>query len=107
MVIGDKEKAEIDDMGKDEMTIRAENLSKHPPMNGRIEITACSFFNKIGGCRKDWWDDHGNKPIRDKERDRRFMIMHICETCLRIGKHAEMHSKFDPNCPFRKTLSKR
>ena len=107
MVIGDKEKAEIDDMGKDEMTIRAENLSKHPPMNGRIEITACSFFNKIGGCRKDWWDDHGNKPIRDKERDRRFMIMHICETCLRIGKHAEMHSKYDLNCPFRKTLSKR
>ena len=103
-LLDDNEKREIEAMGKDELTLAAEALQKYPAYN-KIEVRACSWYNQIRGCRKHWNEDHGNKDIRPNER--RVMILHCCEVCLRIGRSTEMHSKWDQNCRFYKLLDSR
>ena len=90
-------KNEIDKLGKD-----PEALHCHPPRH-QAQVVACSFFNHRYGCRKDWWENHGKGTYRDKDRDRKYMILHCCETCLEVTGHVEFHHKFWRNCRFFKS----
>ena len=84
----------------DPLTVRTESLLKFKPDHGTKEVRACSFYNSMSGCDKEWWENHVSSRARNQHRDRNLVILHCCHKCLFLTKQVALHSRLYRGCKY-------